>query len=248
MNGRRLSRTESPLESAHQPVHDSRPVRSIYLGMWRRPPRARGASLDKRGGLRSSCLPAIVGERLVRFGHAVRVFLLLHRIALALRRRDHLGGELFRHRLLVAVTRIADEPTHRERGPALRADFDRNLVRGAADSAALDLDHGLQVGQRLLEHVHARLAGARLDHVHRTVEHPLRSRLLALKHQGIDELRDRLAVVARVRKHWTLYGFLTAAHFLPPAAPALGRLVPYLERLWLRPFTPEASSVPRTIW
>ena len=37
---------------------------------------------------------------------------------------------------------------------------------------------------------------------------------------------------------------LAAAHFLPPsaAAPALGFLVPYLERLWLRPLTPEASS------
>src|SRR5687767_11498808 len=48
-------------------------------------------------------LPAVVREGLVRLGHAVRVFLFLDRIALALRCRNHLGGEFLGHRLLVAI-------------------------------------------------------------------------------------------------------------------------------------------------
>src|SRR5690349_10830488 len=186
-------------------------------------------------------------ERLVRFGHAVRVFLLLHRIAFTLRRRDDFGGELLGHGLLVAVARVRDEPAHRERGPALGTNFDRNLVRRTANSATFDFDDGLEVRKRLLEHVHARLAGARLDEIHRAVKHALGRRLLALQHDGVDELRNRLAVVARIGEYGALDRLLAAAHFLPPAAPALGFLVPYLERLWLRPFTPDASRVPRTM-
>src|SRR6476659_4154740 len=195
-------------------------------------------------------LPAIVRERLVRVGHAVRVFLLLHRVALALRRRDHLGGQLLGHRLLVAVPRIADQPAHRQRRAALRTHFHRHLVGGATEAGALHLDHGLPIGEGLLEDVHARLARAVLHEVHRGVEDPLCRALLALVHQDVDELRNGLAVVACVRQDGALYGALAAAHFLAPlaAAPAFGFLVPYLERLWLRPFTPEASSVPRTMW
>ena len=145
----------------------------------------------------------------------------------------------------------ADQPAHRERGPALRTHFDRHLVRGTTDAAALHFDDRLEVRQRLLEDVHARLARAVLDEVHRAVEDPLGSALLALIHQDVDELGDGLAVVARIRQDGALYSALAAAHFLPPlpaAAPAFGFLVPYLERLWLRPLTPEASSVPRTMW
>lgn len=39
------------------------------------------------------------------------------------------------------------------------------------------------------------------------------------------------------------YFFLTAV-----TCPGFGRFVPYLERLCLRPLTPDVSSVPRTMW
>src|SRR6478735_173383 len=187
---------------------------------------------------RGTRLPAIVRERLVRVRHAVRVLILLHRIAYALRRRDHFGGQLLGHRLLVAVARVADQPTHRERRAALRTHLDRHLVRRTADAAALHLDDRLQVRQRLLEDVHARLARTVLDEIHRGVEDPLGRALLALIHQDVDELRDRLAVVARIGEDGALHSGFAAAHFLPPlpaAAPAFGFLVPYFERLWLRP-------------
>src|SRR5437868_4617924 len=178
----------------------------------------------------------------------MRVFLLLDSITLALAGGDHFGGELFSHRFLVATAREGDQPAHREGGAAIGADFDWNLVRRATDPAALHFDSGLEISQRLLEDRHAGLAGLVLDDVHRTVENSLSRRLLALVHDGVDELRDRLAIVARVGKNGALDRFLTATHFfLPPPAAALGFLVPYLERLLLRPLTPEASSEPRTI-
>ncbi len=68
-----------------------------------RSPRAKAdASLRKKIG-RGSNLPAIVRERFVRFGHPVRVFLLLDCVAFALARSDDFGGQLFGHRLLVAA-------------------------------------------------------------------------------------------------------------------------------------------------
>jgi len=39
-------------------------------------------------------LPAIVRERLIRFGHAVSILFLLDRVAFALAGGDHFGGEL----------------------------------------------------------------------------------------------------------------------------------------------------------
>src|SRR6185437_7573428 len=105
----------------------------------------------------------------------------------------------------------------------------------------------LEILEGRLEHVHAGLPGAGFHEVHRAVENVLRGGLLAFQHQRVDELGDGLAVVARIRQNRALDGFLTAAHFLPPAAAPLGFLVPYFDRLLLRPLTPDASSDPRTM-
>src|SRR5258708_40175697 len=103
------------------------------------------------GVYKGCALPAIMRERLVRFSHSVRVFLLLDGVALTLRRRDHLGGELLGHRLLVAAARERDEPAHSERRAAVRTNFNRNLIGGTADSAALHFDGGLEIRPALLE-------------------------------------------------------------------------------------------------
>src|SRR5207237_3613762 len=102
----------------------------------------------------------------------------------------------------------------------------------------------LPVRQRLLEHVHAGLPRALLDHVHRLIEDPLRQRLLAAHHQVVQELRDRLAIVARIGRDRPLDRGFATTHF--PAS--FGRFAPYFERDCLRSFTPAASSVPRMMW
>src|SRR5712691_1034427 len=194
-----------------------------------------------RPGVSRLRLPAVVCERPVGLRHPVRVFLLLYRLAFALRRQDQLGRQALGHRLLFARAAVLYDPAHPQRRAPLGAHFDRHLIRRAADAPRLYFQRRLDVRQRLLEHVHAGLPRTLFDHVHRLIEDPLGQRLLAAHHQVVQELRDRLAVVARIGRHRSLDRGLAPAHF--PAS--LGRLAPYFERDCLRSFTPAASSVPR---
>src|SRR6266849_10070313 len=82
-------------------------------------------------------LPPVMRERPVGFRHPVRVFLLLDRLALALRREDQLRREPLRHVLLLAGAAVLNDPAHAERRAPLRPDFHRHLVRGAADAPRL---------------------------------------------------------------------------------------------------------------
>src|ERR1700694_2061831 len=190
---------------------------------------------------RSRRLPPVMRESAIRFRHPVRVFLLLNRLALALRGENELGGEALRHRFFLARTAVLDQPAHPQRRAPLRPYLDRHLIRGSAHAPRLHFQRRLAVRQRLLEHVHAGLPRTLLDQIHRRIEDPLRQRLLALRHQVIEKLRDGLAVVARIGRHRSLYRLFATAHF----AASLGRLAPYLDRDCLRSFTPAASSVPR---
>src|SRR5438552_12648967 len=80
-------------------------------------------SLRTTNGRMAKALPAIVRECLVGVRHAVRVFLLLDGVALALGRGDHFGSQLLRHRLLAPIARIQDQPAHRKRRAALRTNL-----------------------------------------------------------------------------------------------------------------------------
>src|SRR5512133_629354 len=79
-------------------------LRRIYK--LRTPRRAASPTRRSRFTKERQRLPAVVRERLVGVGHAVRVFLLLDGVAFTLRRRDDLCRELLGHRLLVAVAGI----------------------------------------------------------------------------------------------------------------------------------------------
>src|SRR5258705_5592391 len=78
-------------------------------------------------------LPPVMRESAVRFRHPVRVFLLLYRLALALRRQDQLRGEALGHRLLFACAAVLNDPAHPQRRTPLRTHFDRYLIRRATD-------------------------------------------------------------------------------------------------------------------
>src|SRR5512135_1440167 len=215
----------------------------------------RGPDVNPRAALRlragpgaPALLPAVVRERPVGLGHPVGVFLLLDRVPLALRSQDQLRGEPLGPGLLGAGAGELDQPAHGQCGPPVRADLHRNLERGPADPPALHLERRLGVVDRLLEHGHARLPRPLLDQVHGLVEDALGLALLALVHEVVDELRDRLTVVSRIGRDRPLDGLGPPAHLAPPLAPAaLGRLAPYLDRPWRRSFTPAASRVPRTM-
>src|SRR6267154_2740462 len=61
---------------------------------------------------RTFSLPPIMGEGAIRLRHPVRVFLLLDRLAFALRGEDHLGGQPLGHRLLAARPAVLNKPPH----------------------------------------------------------------------------------------------------------------------------------------
>src|SRR4028119_2052750 len=133
-----------------------------------RAPASPACCLEKR-----ACLPAIMGERLVGVGHAVRVVLLLDRRALVPAGGEQLGRETVLHGLLAAGAGVAHQPAHGEGLATLRADLDRHLVGGAADAARLHLEDRLGVVERRLEDGLRRLAAALLPDAHGAGAAPL---------------------------------------------------------------------------
>jgi len=97
-----------------------------------------------------------VREGPVGFRHAVRVFTLLHRRTATVRGVKHLGSETLLHRVFRTGARVLDQPANGESLTALRADFDRNLIRGAADAARTDFNRRSDVAQRLVENFRRR--------------------------------------------------------------------------------------------
>ena len=80
--------------------------------------------------------------------------------------------------------------------------------------------------------------------IHRAIKDALGQGLLALQHHGVDELRNGLAVVARIGEDRCASLILCGGSLLTSSLRPLGAV---LGAAWLRPFTPEASSVPRTM-
>src|ERR1700679_3627804 len=83
-------------------------------------------------------LPAVMRKGLVGLGHAVHIFLLLHRRAAPVGGIEQLIAQLVDHALFAAVAAVGDQPADGQRGAPLRVHFDRNLVVGAAHAAGLD--------------------------------------------------------------------------------------------------------------
>src|SRR6202171_4334594 len=143
-------------------------------------------------------LPPIMRECLVRFRHAVHVFLLLHRPAARIRRIDQLVRELVHHRLARELPRRLQQPANRQRLPAERIHFHRNLVVRAAHAPRLNLEQRLHVLDGLLENFQRIVVGLLRHLIHRAVKHTLRRRLLAFPHHRADELLHNVAGIDRI--------------------------------------------------
>src|SRR5579883_3417030 len=84
-------------------------------------------------------LPAVVRERLVRFRHAMHIFLLFDGAAARVGGVNQLVGELVDHAFAGTLARILQNPADGQGLAAEGIDFHRNLVVGAADAPRLDL-------------------------------------------------------------------------------------------------------------
>ena len=77
-------------------------------------------------------------ECLVRFSHSMRIFFLLKRITCRIAGIQNLSCKPVTHGALGTGAGKADKPAETQGLTALRSDFDRNLIRGTADSAGFD--------------------------------------------------------------------------------------------------------------
>src|SRR5690606_28190253 len=109
--------------------------------------------------IRSRGLPVVVGESLVGLRHLVRVLAALDAGAEPVAGVHQLVEQTLRHGLLTARPRVADEPAQREGGAPGGADLGRKRVGGATDAAAAQLQGGLDVVERALEHEERVLPG-----------------------------------------------------------------------------------------
>src|SRR6266513_1677511 len=120
-------------------------------------------------GIQLTKLPAIVGEGLVGFRHAMYVFSSFYRGALPARCIEQLTGKLLRHALTWPTACGGDQPAHRERDSAVAPDFHRHLIRRATYAARLDLEHRRHIAHRLVENVERVRVGLALDAVQRLI-------------------------------------------------------------------------------
>src|SRR6202171_2299053 len=174
-------------------------------------------------------LPPVMRERLVRLRHAVHIFLLLHRPAARIRRIDQLIRQLVHHRLARALPRILQQPANRQRLPAERVHFHRNLVVRAAHAPRLHFQQRLHVFDGLLENFQGIVVGLLRHLIHRAVKHALRRRLLAFPHHRADELLHNVAGIDRIGRlrspeyesfawHGSLSLLRKSFHAQPPSA------------------------------
>src|SRR5262245_9661765 len=190
-------------------------------------------------------LPLEMAERAVRVGHLVGVLASLDRRAEAVHGIDELGRELLAHALAAALAGRLDEPADAERHAALAPDLHRDLIRGAADAARLDLDDRRRVAERRLEDFETGSIRLGLGPGQRGPEDPVGQVPLAVRHQLRGEARGRPVRRDRlVLEHPGGAG--TTRHQRAPGP--VEAFAPYLLRPCLRSRTPAASRVPRMMW
>src|SRR5919108_5036898 len=173
-----------------------------------------------------------VRESLVAFGHPVSLLLALHRPTGVLRSVEDLEGELLGHTLPASLACETDDPAPGERQPALRPDLDRHLVGRATDAARLDLEQRRGVAEREVEDLERLLLRLLRRACERVVDDLFRGRTLAPAHDHVDELGDRLGLIYRVGRDYTLDGSVAARH--QAAALLFSRFAPYFDRAFLR--------------
>ena len=131
-------------------------------------------------------------EGLVGLSHAMNILALLDRGTLVVRSIEKLAGKTLGHRLLSAGTGSVNEPAHCQRVAAGRTYLDRDLVGRAAYTAGLDLYRRTNMIKSLFEDCKVLLAALLGNNVESSVYDALGNRLLAVNHNYVDELGEKL--------------------------------------------------------
>src|SRR5512143_3063685 len=160
-----------------------------------------------------------MGERLVRLGHLVGIFLLLERVAAVVVGVEELAREALDHGLLGPLPRVPDQPADREGLASLRTDLDRDLVGGAADPAGFDLDHRFHVLDRLFQDRYGVFLRLFLENVQRPVHDVLGDPRLPVEHDGVDHLGDQHVAVHGIGRNDPLGNETSPGHTIEPPRP-----------------------------
>src|SRR5579872_387318 len=80
-------------------------------------------------------LPAVMRKRLVRFRHAMHIFLLLDGGAAAVGGIQQFIAQLVNHALFATGAGIADDPANRQRRSAIGINLNRNLIVRATNTS-----------------------------------------------------------------------------------------------------------------
>src|SRR5262245_47006504 len=98
-------------------------------------------------------------KRLVGVRHAMRIFLLLHRVTAIVGRVEQLGSQTIRHRFLAPATCKLYDPANRQSAPTFLMNFNRNLVSGSSYATRFNFDRWPNVFDCSLENLQGLLAG-----------------------------------------------------------------------------------------
>src|SRR5690606_20750021 len=104
------------------------------------------------------------------------------------------------------------QPAHGQGQATHGADLDGPLVVAATDATALDLDDGLDVVDREIEHLDRILAGLGLDLVESAIDAALGHSRFAGQHDDVHELRQFDAAELGIRQDFTFGYCATAGH------------------------------------
>ena len=154
----------------------------------------------------------IVGKSLVGLGHLVRILALLDRAADTVGGVDDLSSQTSRHGLLATGAAVSGQPAQAEGLAAGRANFQRNLIVSAADTAGLALEVRHDVLHCLLEHLERVVAGLFLHDVECIVNDLLRNTFLAIQHDVVDQAGDNLGIVNRIGQNFAFRDITSSGH------------------------------------
>src|SRR6185503_3564147 len=163
-------------------------------------------------------------ERFVSVCHAVRVFLLLHRITAIVRGVENFSRQTIRHRLFTAAAGVGDDPANCQGTAPFLVYFDRHLISRTANASRLHFNRGLHVINRPFENFQRLFARLVADLAHSIVENALGHTLFAFPHHTTDELRHQRAAVDRIGKYFASFGYSSSWHIVL-VYPALPRSV-----------------------
>src|SRR5690625_3860550 len=159
-------------------------------------------------------LPAVVRERPVGFGHSVHVLAALHTGAEAVGGIEELIHQALGHAFFPARAGVVDQPAQGKGVAPSGTDLDRNLVRRATDTAAADLEGGLDVVQGAFERDDRVSAGLLAAALQGAVHDPLGGGLLPATQHLVHQLGHQWRAVDRVDVYRSLGGRALARHQL----------------------------------